>query len=56
MNAEDRFCDRIYVLEKGTVCCSGMPLDVISDELIRRLYETEAEVFRYKEKMYINCQ
>lgn len=51
-----RFCDRIYVLQKGRVDCSGTPSAVISDELIRRLYETEANVFRYKEKMYIDYQ
>ena len=44
LNAAAMFCDRIYALNRGKVMCSGTPDEVLTTELIRDLYEVEAEV------------
>ncbi len=44
LNAAAMFCDRIYALNRGKVVCSGTPDEVLTTELIRDLYEVEAEV------------
>lgn len=48
------YCDRIYALQKGRVLCSGAPRDVITAELVQRLYGVHAEVFDHNEKLFLD--
>lgn len=49
-----RFCDRVYVLKGGRNLCDGQPETLISSELVKELYQIEAEVFTRKERIYID--
>ena len=51
-----RFCDRIYVLKDGKNLCDGTPETLISSELVKELYQIEAEVFLHKDRIYIDYQ
>lgn len=49
-----KFCDRVYVLFQGRVYDSGKPEDVISKEMIKKLYNVDAELFERNGKIYID--
>ena len=49
-----RFFDRVYVLKDGRNLCDGQPETLISSELVKELYQIEAEVFTRKERIYID--
>ena len=49
-----RFCDRVYVLKDGKNLCDGEPETLISSELVKELYQIEAEVFTRKDRIYID--
>lgn len=51
-----RFCDRIYVMYQGSDSVSGTPEEVISSELIRKLYDLDGKVFHYDGRLYIDYE
>ncbi|CAN5264842.1 heme ABC transporter ATP-binding protein [soil metagenome] len=44
LNLAVRFADRIVVLHNGKVAADGLPADIISSELIRRVFEIDVAV------------
>ncbi len=44
LNIAALYCHRIYVLKAGQVIASGTPRQVLTPQLIRQVYEVEAEV------------
>ncbi len=44
LNIAARYCDRIYAINEGKIVASGTPLEVLTPELLRSLYEVNAEV------------
>ena len=46
LNIAAAFCDRIYVMKDGGIAGAGTPEEVLTPELIRRIYQVEAEVVR----------
>lgn len=48
LNIAAMYCTQIYVLKDGQVVAHGTPEDVLTPELIRDVYEVNAEVFRDK--------
>ena len=44
LNLASQYCDRLYVLYQGRVAAAGRPQDVITPELIARLYHVETRV------------
>lgn len=48
LNIAAMYCDRIYVMKEGKIIASGTPEEVLTPELIRRVYEVNAEVFKDK--------
>ena len=46
LNIAAMYCTQIYVLKDGQVIAHGTPEDVLTPELIRSVYEVDAEVFR----------
>lgn len=46
LNIAAMYCDRIYVLKDGRVRAEGPPAALLTEELIRDVYEVEAEVLR----------
>ena len=44
LNLAARYCDRIYVMREGSVFASGRPQDVLTPELIQRVYRVKAAV------------
>ena len=44
LNIAAAYCDRIYVLKDGVLESVGTPKEVLTPELIRRIYKVDAEV------------
>ena len=49
LNIAAMYCDRLYAVKEGRVVASGRPEEVLTPELIRTVYEVEAEVLRDRE-------
>ncbi|NCB62398.1 MAG: ABC transporter ATP-binding protein [Clostridia bacterium] len=45
LNIAAMYCDRLYVLKAGRIVAEGTPSEVLTEKLIREVYEVEAEVF-----------
>jgi iron complex transport system ATP-binding protein len=45
LNIAAMYCDRIYVVKAGKVITSGTPSEVLTKELIRDIYEVDADLF-----------
>lgn len=54
LSLANRFCDRIYVLCEGQVYREGVPEDIISEEMIEKLYGIKSEIFHHAGRMYID--
>ncbi len=48
LNIAAMYCTLIYVMKDGRVVAAGAPEEILTAELIREVYEVEAEVFRDK--------
>ena len=46
LNIAAMYCTRLFVMEKGQLVASGTPEEVLTPELIRRVYGVKAKVFR----------
>lgn len=46
LNIAAMYCTQIYVLKAGKVVACGTPEEVLTEKMIREVYEVEAEVFR----------
>ena len=46
LNLAALYCQRLYVMKAGRVAASGTPEEVLTPELLREIYEVEAEVAR----------
>lgn len=44
LNIAALYCDRIYVMKSGRVAAAGKPREVLTRELIREIYEVDAEI------------
>jgi iron complex transport system ATP-binding protein len=44
LNLAAQYCDRIYILYNGHIVEEGVPEDVITEEMIQRIYGTKASV------------
>ena len=44
LNIAAAYCDKIYVLKDGVLEGYGTPEEVLTPELIRRIYKVEAEI------------
>ena len=54
LNIAAAYCDKIYVLKDGVLEGYGTPEEVLTPELIRRIYKVEAEiVYDSRGKMHI---
>ena len=54
LNIAAAYCDKIYVLRDGVLEGYGTPEEVLTPELIRRIYKVEAEiVYDSRGKMHI---
>ena len=54
LNIAAAYCDRIYVLKDGQMEGCGTPKEVLTSEMIRRIYKVDAEVaYDSKGKMHI---
>lgn len=44
LNLAAKYCDIVYVMEKGRIIGKGRPCDVITSELVHRLYGVDSEI------------
>lgn len=54
LNIAALYCDKIYAIKEGRVVSYGTPKEVLTKELIKSLYEVEAEVIQDKETGILN--
>ena len=47
------FCDRIYVLNKGSIVMQGAPAEVFTSELLGEIFKAEIYVYREKKRIII---
>lgn len=45
LNIASMYCDYLYVLEEGEVVADGIPADILTKELIKRVYEVDVNIF-----------
>ncbi len=53
LNLAAMFCDRIYVLEKGKIIASGVPGEILTEELIYNVYGVRTQVYRQQGNIHI---
>lgn len=44
LNIAAMYCDKLFVLKQGSIVAAGTPADVLTQTLIRLVYEVDAEV------------
>lgn len=54
LNIAALYCDKIYALKEGKIVSYGTPKEVLTEELIKSLYEVEAKVMEDKETGILN--
>lgn len=54
LNIAAMYCDKIYVLKDGEVIKYGKPKDILTQELIKYVYEVDAEVIVKEERVHIS--
>ena len=45
LNVAAMYCDRIYAVKQGKIVAQGTPKEILSKELIKEIYEVDAEIF-----------
>lgn len=53
LNIAAMYCDKIYVLKNGEVVSYGIPKEVLTEELIKDVYEVDSEVNIKDNRVYI---
>lgn len=46
LNIAAMYCDRLCVLKNGEIVAQGTPEEILTPDLIRRIYEVEAELYK----------
>lgn len=46
LNVAAMYCTRLYVMKNGKIVAVGTPEEILTPELIRQVYEVEAQVYR----------
>lgn len=54
LNIAAMYCDKIYVLKDGEVIKYGKPKDILTQELIKDVYEVDSEVIIKEERVHIS--
>ena len=44
LNQASRYCDHLVVLAQGNVIAQGQPVDVMQPELLRKVFQVDAEI------------
>ncbi|MCM3713768.1 ABC transporter ATP-binding protein [Halalkalibacter oceani] len=44
LNIAAAYCDRIYVVDNGEIVASGTPAEVLTEQLLRRVFQVETDV------------
>ena len=50
LNIAAMYCDKIYALKEGQIIASGSVYEVITEEVIKTLYDVEAKIIYDEEK------
>ncbi len=53
LNLASRFCDRLYVLDRGKIVGSGTPEEVITEDLMRDVFRVRTKINVMEGKPYI---
>ncbi len=54
LNLAAQYCDRIYVIKDGKIVCSGTPEEVITENMIKEIYNVSASVERNSKTGLLN--
>src|SRR5699024_6973127 len=47
LNLAARYCDRIYVLQDGSIAAAGTPEEVLTQATLRRVFRVDADILRH---------
>src|SRR5699024_12299850 len=47
LNLAARYCDRIYVLQDGSIAAAGTPEEVLTQATLRRVVRVDADILRH---------
>jgi iron complex transport system ATP-binding protein len=48
-----KYCDKLFILQGGRNVTDGSPKDVITQPMIRKLYDIDASLFTYEGELYL---
>lgn len=48
------YCDMLYVIKDGQIMASGKPTEIITTELIKEVYDVDAEIIKHNGKIIID--
>lgn len=51
LNIASMYCDYLYILKEGEIVCEGVPAEVLTPQIIKEVYEVDAEVIYDKHKI-----
>ena len=46
LNLASLYCDRLILMDKGSICATGIPEEIISKEIIEKTYKTPVEIIK----------
>ncbi len=53
LNLAAAYCDKLYVMNKGCVVADGRPKDVLTQELIKKVYQVDCKIHFDEGHMHI---
>lgn len=54
LNIAAMYCDKIYVLKAGKIIQYGTPKEVLTTQLIKDVYEVDANLIKYNDRVHIS--
>lgn len=54
LNIAAMYCDKIYVLKAGKIIQYGTPKEVLTPQLIKDVYEVDANLIKYNDRVHIS--
>lgn len=51
LNIASMYCDYIYILKAGEIVCEGIPSEILTPQIIKEIYEVNAEVIYDKKNI-----
>ena len=54
LNLAAAYCDRLYLIKEGHIFASGTPEEILTEDIIREVYDVDATVEKHKKTGFLN--